>query len=107
MHIRSIAVAGALALAGAPALTACAAGRQPAGAAVNAASLPSGGAASSGTSPQGAPGATGNQTVDPTGNQGISDTDLAQIDRELSDASSSLGAADHDAAHDEAGDSTP
>ena len=110
MHRRSIAVAvaGVLALAGAPALTACStAPARPAGAAVTSASVPAGGTAQADVAVPEPSGPARSLTIEPVGNEGISDADLAQIDRQLSDAANALTAADHDAVHDEAGDSTP
>jgi hypothetical protein len=107
MHIRWLAVAGAMALATTPALAACS----------TAPAHPAGGTPSDGAGTPGEPAAAPGERLVPDASpswsllgpsgSAISDADLARIDQGLSDATNALIGADQDAIHDESGDSAP
>jgi hypothetical protein len=116
MRIPPIALAGALALALAPALTACSSGTpvnssaKPASAApITATTLPPSAAPSQQVPAPNGP-ATSQVTstaASPPVGGGVSQSDLTALDQSLSDANNALGADAQDATHNETGDAKP
>ncbi len=104
MHIRPMAAASALVLAGAVGLSACSGGSH------SNASPASSPAISAPTATGGQPdGSIGSTSAAQAASQSpaISDTQLSGIDQSLSDATGSLSSADQDVTHNEAGDASP